>query len=1329
MKSMTRTFALLAVAALVALAVPQVHAAVLNWNGVTGDWYAAGNWTPSQTPQASDTRNISSGTATLTTGPDLTINGGGSINLSGSGTINRSTTHWTRFGEGSAGTYTQSGGVFTSNSGRLYMGRAGGNFTADISGGTFSYVNGGDFIVGNDTAVGTLNISGGTFNVTSGNFRLGVDNSGAGQGNLNISSAADVNLYWLSIGQGAASSKGHATVTGGTLDTTRDLRVGLNGTGTFDQSGGTVTSAAYFYVGQNGGTGTYNLDGGVLQVNGWDSYIARGGTGSSGTFAQTDGQFQNAGWLNIGALNGGTGAYTISGGTLTTGTLAVGREGYGTMTISGTAAATTNGFYVGYYAAAAGSTMQVTGGTLNIGSASYIGRAGDATFTQTGGTVNGPNADLFVGYGASDATLTVSGGLFSQTGGNFRVGVDNTGSGQGNLTVSGGDVDLQYLSVAQGNTGSRGHVTVNSGTLDMSREFRVGLGGTGTYTQDGGTVTAIGGGDHFIGLNTGSGTVTVNDGTLTHTGGNTRLGVNTAGYLNIHGGDVNLNWLSMGQGNANSEGHVVMTGGTLDVNQRIRVGTSNGAAGTFTQTGGTVGGTNVRPVWVGEGGSTGTYTMGGGILNTSELQVGLNNSNSDGTFSQYGGTVNVSGNTFIGRHGGTGALEVSGGILNLNGADVYLARDGSGTGTATQTDGDVNVNSWLNIGAHSAGYGEWNISGGTLDAPTLAVGREGLGRMTIGGTATVTATRLYVGYYAAAAGSTMEVTGGTLNMGTTSYIGREGDVTFTQSGGTINGPNADLFVGYGPSDATLNLNGGLFSQTGGNFRVGVDNSGSGQGTLNVNGGNVSLNYLSIAQGGPTSDGHALITSGTVNITHELRVAMWGGSGTYTQDGGVVTASGGGDHFIGQGGGTGVMTINGGTLNEISGNTRVGVDGPGYLNIHGGDANFYYLSIGQGGTVSDGHVAITGGTTDITRELRVGMWGGTGTYTQSGGVVTVHNNSFIGRDGSTGTFSISDGQINFNYNDVYIGRGGGGQGYATQTGGDVNVNSWLNIGADAAGYGEWNVSGGTLDSATMAVGREGLGNMTILGTGDVTTNTLWVGYHGPAAGSELKVEGGSLTVNGVSTVGRATNATLNQTAGTVTAIGTLNLGDAGAGGTGTYMLHGGLLKAGTITQTAGSTLDFSGGTLDARIVDFALTNQGGTLSPADGAGITETHGDYIQEVLGTFLVELGGLGQGTEHDWVDVTGSSTLEGLLDVSLITGFVPYAGDYFDILAATGTITENLTLIGDQPGEGFWWLWVLDGDAGGQILRLQVSPEPSTLVLAAMAFLGIARRRRRRR
>jgi hypothetical protein len=62
------------------------------------------------------------------------------------------------------------------------------------------------------------------------------------------------------------------------------------------------------------------------------------------------------------------------------------------------------------------------------------------------------------------------------------------------------------------------------------------------------------------------------------------------------------------------------------------------------------------------------------------------------------------------------------------------------------------------------------------------------------------------------------------------------------------------------------------------------------------------------------------------------------------------------------------------------------------------------------------------------------------------------------------------------------------------------------------------------------------------------------------------------------------------------------------------------------------------------------------------------------------MELGGLVAGTGYSQVTVTGTATLGGTLNFSLVS-FAPTLGNTFDILTSSGTLSGTLAL-GTQPG-----------------------------------------------
>jgi hypothetical protein len=75
---------------------------------------------------------------------------------------------------------------------------------------------------------------------------------------------------------------------------------------------------------------------------------------------------------------------------------------------------------------------------------------------------------------------------------------------------------------------------------------------------------------------------------------------------------------------------------------------------------------------------------------------------------------------------------------------------------------------------------------------------------------------------------------------------------------------------------------------------------------------------------------------------------------------------------------------------------------------------------------------------------------------------------------------------------------------------------------------------------------------------------------------------------------------------------------------------------------------------------------GSMSPGNSPGLFTINGNYTQSSSGHLLIELAGLLAGTQYDVLDVHGSATLAGFLDVGLFGGFDPTADSFFDVLLA---------------------------------------------------------------
>lgn len=137
--------------------------------------------------------------------------------------------------------------------------------------------------------------------------------------------------------------------------------------------------------------------------------------------------------------------------------------------------------------------------------------------------------------------------------------------------------------------------------------------------------------------------------------------------------------------------------------------------------------------------------------------------------------------------------------------------------------------------------------------------------------------------------------------------------------------------------------------------------------------------------------------------------------------------------------------------------------------------------------------------------------------------------------------------------------------------------------------------------------------------------------------------------------------------------------------------GQLARSGNYVQTAGTTqvdgvlsatgrVDIQGGQLlGSGTINADLTNTG-FLGPGNSPSLLSISGDYTQDPAGSLLIEIGGLLAGDEYDVLDVTGTASLAGTLDVSLWGDFNPFSGNSFDILLAE-TIAGEFDLL-SLPG-----------------------------------------------
>ncbi len=124
------------------------------------------------------------------------------------------------------------------------------------------------------------------------------------------------------------------------------------------------------------------------------------------------------------------------------------------------------------------------------------------------------------------------------------------------------------------------------------------------------------------------------------------------------------------------------------------------------------------------------------------------------------------------------------------------------------------------------------------------------------------------------------------------------------------------------------------------------------------------------------------------------------------------------------------------------------------------------------------------------------------------------------------------------------------------------------------------------------------------------------------------------------------------------------------------LNGGTVTAGTIELVSGSTLNGTG-TVTANVL-----NSGGQLRLAGASGTLQISGDYTQTANGAVSTTIGGAGGG-QFGRFAVTGTATVDGTLNLSLVNGYYPANGTGFQVLTA-GTLAGQFATINGLTQNG---------------------------------------------
>ncbi len=749
-------------------------------------------------------------------------------------------------------------------------------------------------------------------------------------------------------------------------------------------------------------------------------------------------------------------------------------------------------------------------------------------------------------------SLTIAGNISS----NGTKGVQKLGSGllalngtntyTGNTTLGAGTLQVGSSSaLSTGTVAITGTAELEAGAngLTIANNMTIAGGFAGTIDAQSNTITLSG----VIGNSSGAGALKI-DGTtgiVVLTNNETYTG-NTSivgGTLQIGAGGVSGSVIGS-----------ISNNGTLAINKSGNVTFNNLISGT--------GGLNQI------GTSTTNLTQANtfsGNVNISGGNVLLSNSNAlQNAVLNYN---NQGGNLVVGSN--VTAITLGG----LVGAQDFALRNASGNQIVLT----------VNIPAIATTYTYNGNLSGTGDLTKTGTGTENIANANLTGNVVIN-------------GGTLEFSGGTANL-TALNIN-----TFTGAEFYLNGANLNL------TGSTVIRESNGYLQDSGNSTFGtiVTNSNGGDtGTIRINGGNFTANFLGISRSIGNSTGGAILSLNT-NFTG---LQVWGGTvtiGSMQIGSNVNGANGNSDGGMRQEGG--VVNVAGTVdVGYISGSTRWNV-----LNVDGGVFNSTDTISGvvlnaQAGNSNVGELLLTGGVANINKitfgNLTAGaVSGGTGLAVLQPGATL-----YLGSGGAVTTSSAMGSTISFS---------GGLIGASADWSTAVAIgtaNSTTIQAADANGVAK-NITISSVVNGGGSLVKTGAGTLTLSGSSGYTGGTtINGGTIAVTSNNSLGNRAGALTINNGTLEIAATSTTLvssrNITVGTANA--TVQV-DAGK----TYINSGYWTGGGNLTKTGNGLLYLTGN----NSYTGATTINSGTLSVSsitDGGAAVNGFGGSPVVTVGPF----------------------------------------------------------------------------------------------------------------
>ncbi len=486
-------------------------------------------------------------------------------------------------------------------------------------------------------------------------------------------------------------------------------------------------------------------------------------------------------------------------------------------------------------------------------------------------------------------------------------------------------------------------------------------------------------------------------------------------------------------------------------------------------------------------------------------------------------------------------------------------------------------------------------------------------------------------------------------VGVDAILGRAGVLPISR------GNLGELLVG---TEATLALSGNLY--------VGHD----ARGTLRIEHGGHAAGQLWVGNEEEASGNVLINHPGSLLTTTQPTIANYGTASITIADGGRVDSSGAG--YVGRfSGSDGVVEVVGpeSSWHATGAGMAIGNDGVGKF------------------IVSEGATFQSGGTTTLGKLSR-----GVGEVQISGADSSwLHTSVVVGGQGA-GKLTITDGATVSTLNSAVLGASstGVGDAFIQGMGSHWAIDVEFTIGDSGRGTMSI-VDGGSLSARQVLLGARlnapGIGELVVQGANShiEVAEQLVVGGGGGAGlrAGQLAISAGGVVENNLGMIAATTGATghveVSGPGSIWRNLDSLYIGgsDLGAGGQGALVVS----NDGLVEATNAVTIWDSGHLRlnDGHIKSANVAVQGGLLSGegaissdvfnagrieiGDEIGRLVIAGDYAENFAGRIVLEIAGANEG-EYDVLQIDGQVLFDGgNLDVMFVDGYLPQAGDVYDL------------------------------------------------------------------